>query len=140
MRDSRNRSWGITAIAGLLFLVAAYLAVVGLTMLLKPGVVSMAAGADLLGGLETAGPYMFLLMAAVATAIGLGLLRLQNWARRVAIVIAIIGIVLLVPSVSGAVINFRMGKLAWSGLGVIVRAAIVWYLYQEHVKQAFESK
>jgi cell division protein FtsW (lipid II flippase) len=140
MRDSRNRSWGITAIAGLLFLVAAYLAVVGLTMLLKPGVVSMAAGADLLGGLETAGPYMFLLMAAVATAIGLGLLRLQNWARRVAIVIAIIGIVLLVPSVSGAVINFRMGKLAWSGLGVIVRTAIVWYLHQEHVKQAFESK
>jgi hypothetical protein len=34
-------------------------------MLLRPGMISMSAGAPLLFGLELAGPYMFLLMAVV---------------------------------------------------------------------------
>ena len=109
-------------------------------MLASPGLVSMAAGADLLGGLEVAGPYMFLLMAVAGTAIGLGLLRRHNWVRRLAIVIAMIGIVLLVPTVSRAVVGFRIGKLAWGGLGIIVRVMIVWYLYQPPVKEVFEAK
>jgi hypothetical protein len=135
-----DRPAGVTAIAGLFLLAAIYLLLVGLVMLASPGLVSMAAGADLLGGLEVAGPYMFLLMAAAGTAIGLGLLRRHNWARRLTIVIAMIGIVLLVPTVSRAVVGFRIGKLAWGGLGMIVRVMIVWYLHQPHVKEVFEAK
>jgi cell division protein FtsW (lipid II flippase) len=135
-----DRPAGVTAIAGLFLLAAIYLLLVGLVMLASPGLVSMAAGADLLGGLEVAGPYMFLLMAAAGTAIGLGLLRRHNWARRLTIVIAMIGIVLLVPTVSRAVEGFRIGKLGWGGLGMIVRVMIVWYLHQPHVKEVFEAK
>ena len=106
-------------------------------MLASPGPVSMAAGAPLLGGLELAGPYMFLLVAAVAGAIGYGLLRLNNWARRLAIVAAFAGVVMLIPQVSGAVISLRAEPLIFGGAGVIVRVMILWYLFQEPVKESF---
>lgn len=97
----------------------------------------MAWGAPLLGGLELAGPYMFLLVAGVGGAIGWGLLRLNPWARRAAILVALLGVVELVPSVSMAVVEIRAGPLVWGGLGVMVRTMIVWYLYQEPVAETF---
>ena len=127
---------GITVIAILFFLVAAYLGSIGVVMLTMPGAVSMALGAPLLGGLELAGPYMFLLMAGVAALIGRGLLRLNNWARRVAIVVAFVGAVMLVPSVSAAAVDFRP-SLLWGGLGIVLRVMIVWYLYQAQVAEKF---
>lgn len=134
-----ERPEGVTAVAWLFFAVAAYLCALGLLMLLSPGTVSMALGAPLLGGLELAGPYMFLLISVIASLIGLGLLRLHNWARRAAILAAMAGVVELVPSVSSAVIGFQPAALAWGGLGVIVRVMAIWYLYQEPVKDAFEK-
>jgi len=131
------RPIGVSLIATLFLLTAAYLIVVAAVMLISPGTISMSAGADLLGGLEVAGPYMFLLIAVVGAAIGGGLLRLHNWARRLAILTALLGMVLLLPAVSSAVLDFRIAKLVWGGLGVMVRAMVVWYLYQQPVKEAF---
>ncbi len=127
---------GVAAIAILFFAAAADLGLVGLVMLVSPGTVSMSLGAPLLTGLELAGPYMFLLMAGVSALIGWGLLRLNNWARRAAITVAFIGVVMLVPSVSSAAIDLR-ASLIWGGLGIIVRVMILWYLYQEPVKERF---
>jgi len=132
-----ERPAGVTAVAIAFFLAAAYLLGVGLTMLVRPGLVSMAAGAGLLGGLELAGAYMFLLVAGVGLAVGFGLWRLHRWARWAAILLALIGVVLLIPSVSSAVVFFRLGKLAWGALGVMLRTMIVWYLWQEPVRDAF---
>ena len=137
---SRERPTIVTAIAALFLLSAVYLLIVGLTMLARPGFLSMAAGADLLSGLETAGPYMFLVVSAAGIAVGCGLLRLQNWARRIAALLALIGIVLLVPRVSSAVVAARGSALAWSGLGIIVRVVIVVSLYQAPVTEIFETK
>ena len=133
------RPIGVNLIAILVLLTAAYLIVVGAVMLLRPGTISMSSGADLLGGLEVAGPYMFLLIAMVATAIGVGLLRLHNWARRLAMLTAMLGMVLLLPSVSSAILDFRIANLFWGGLGVMIRAMIVWYLYQHPVKETFTN-
>jgi hypothetical protein len=127
---------GIIVIAILFFLAAAYLGLLGVVMRASPGAVSMALGSPLLGGLELAGPYMFLLMAAVGALIGWGLLRLNNWARRVAIVVGFVGVVMLIPSVSAAAVDFR-ASLIWGGLGIIVRVIIVWYLYQEPITEVF---
>lgn len=132
-----ERPAGVTAVAVAFFLAAAYLLVVGFTMLVSPGAVGMSAGEELLGGLELAGPYMFLLVAGVGLAVALGLWRLHRWARWAAILLALIGLVMLVPSVSSAVFDFRIAKLASSGLGVIVRTMVVWYLSQEHVGETF---
>lgn len=109
-------------------------------MLVSPGLVSMALGAPVLSGLEVAGPYMFLLSGAVAALIGLGLLRLNPWARRVAIVANFAGIVMLVPAASTAVFEFRVSRLVSTGLGVIARVVIVWYLWQTPVAESFISK
>ena len=132
-----ERPAGVTAVAIAFLLAAAYLLVIGLTMLARPGLISMAAGAELLSGLEIAGPYMFLLTAVVGMVIVIGLWLRQNWARWMAILVAMIGVVLLLPNVSSAILDFRFGNLAWGGLGVIVRAMAVWYLFQEQVRDAF---
>ena len=87
-------------------------------------------------GLELAGPYMFLLMAGVGALIGWGLLGLIDWARRAAIAVAFIGVVMLVPSVSAAAVDLRT-SLIWGGLGIIVRVMILWYLYQQPIKEGF---
>jgi len=127
-------------VAAAFLLAGVYLVIVALTMLTSPGLVSMTAGAELLGGLELAGPYMFLLVGGLGAVIALGLWRLHRWARWLAIVAAMIGVVLLLPDVSSAMLDFRIGKLAWAGFGTILRVMIVWYLFQEPVGEAFGAK
>lgn len=134
-----ERPAGVTAVAAAYFLSGAYLLVVGLIMLVRPGVVSMAAGAPLLGGLELAGPYMFLLAGGVCVIVALGLWWLHRWARWLAILIAIISVIMLLPSVSSAMLDFRIVRLAWGGLGTILRVLIVWYLLQEPVHNSFNA-
>lgn len=135
-----ERPAGVAWVAAAFFLAAGYLLAVGLTMLARPGLVSMGAGAELLGGLELAGPYMFLLVGALGAIVALGLWYLQNWARWLAILLAMIGVALLLPSVSSAMLDFRIAKLAWSGLATIIRVMIVWYLFQEPVRETFVEK
>jgi multidrug transporter EmrE-like cation transporter len=134
-----ERPAGVTAVAAAYFLSGAYLLVVGLIMLVRPGVVSMAAGEPLLGGLELAGPYMFLLAGGVCVTVALGLWWLHRWARWLAILIAIISVIMLLPSVSSAMLDFRIVRLAWGGLGTILRVLIVWYLFQEPIHNSFNA-
>jgi hypothetical protein len=129
---------GVTVIAFVFFLAAVYLGLIAAVMLASPGAASMVLGAPLLNGLELAGPYMFLLMAGVGALIGWGLWRLNNWARRAAIVVGLVGLVMLVPSVSAAAVDFRV-SLLWAGLGIIVRVMMVWYLYQTPVAERFSA-
>ena len=135
-----ERPVGVAVIAGVFLAAAGYLLLLGAVMLLRPGTVSMMLGSPLLGGLELAGPYMFLLFGALGAAIGWGLLRLHNWARRVAALVAVAGVALLVPSVSSAVVDFRVAPLIEGGLGVIVRVIIAWYLYQAPVAEVFRTE
>ena len=134
--NSHSVPTGITVIALVFFLAAAYLGVIGALMLAAPGTASMALGAPLLSGLELAGPYMFWLVAGIAALIASGLLRLNSWARRAALVAAFVGAFMLIPGVSAAAVDFRP-SLLWSGLGIVIRVAIVWYLFQEPTKEAF---
>ena len=134
-----DRPQGVTFIAILFFAVSAYLAALGGLMLFAPGTVSMRMGAPFLGGLELAGPFAFLLAAAVVVLTAWGLLWMNNWARRAAAVLALIGIVFLVPTLSSAVVSFNPAALFWGGLGVMVRVMIAWYLYQRPVIDVFEK-
>ena len=96
----------------------------------------MRLGAPVLQGLELAGPFMFLLVGALAALIGWGLWRLKNWARLFALAILVAGTGLMLPSVSAAVATLGWA-LVWSGLGVVARVMLVWYLWQEHVAENF---
>jgi hypothetical protein len=46
----------------------------------------------------------------------------------------------LLPRISGAVVDFRFARLAWGGLGIIVRAMIAFYLFQEPVAKDFRRE
>jgi hypothetical protein len=131
-----QRPIGVTAIASLFSLIAAYLGALGVTMLLAPGAVSMSLGAPLLHGLELAGPYMFLLTAAVAAAVAFGLFRMKNLARRAAIAICFAGMIMLLPKVSADAANFGP-HFFLAGSMVVIRMMIVWYLWQYWVAEKF---
>jgi hypothetical protein len=131
---------GVRAVAALFALCDIYLAIAGASMLIRPGTISMAAGAPLLLGLELAGPYMFLLAAFVGGAVAWGLILLNNVARRIAVLIAIVGVVMLVPPVSAATVMVQLKALAVGGLGIIVRVMVVWYLSRQEIAEEFKKR
>jgi hypothetical protein len=128
---------GLRAIAALFALCGLYLGVAGLLMLVSPGLIGMSVGAPLLFGLELAGPYMFLLMAAAGSGVALGLVKRNNIVRHAAILIAIAGVVMLVPPVSAAVVMVQGKALAFGGLGIIVRVIVAWYLSRAEIATEF---
>ncbi len=138
----RQRPEAVTAIAWLFGLSGIYLGAVGLVMLLAPKFISLETivhlGRPWLNGLELGGRYVFLLGGWLFLFIGLELRDLRNWARWAATLVCSYGIFLLIPIVSMAASNFR-ASLLWSGLGIIVRVVVVWYLWQEEVREAFEK-
>lgn len=139
---SEGRPAGVTLIASVFLLGGIYLAVIGLILLILPARLSLSTivdlGRPLLGGLELGGTYVFLIAGWLAIFIGLELLNLTNWARWIAIVICLFGVFLLVPIVSIAAARFQI-SLLWSGLGIMLRVAAVWYLWQEPVRNAFRA-
>jgi hypothetical protein len=130
---------GVRAIAVLFALCGIYLGIAGAIMLLSPGTISMSAGAPLLFGLELSGPYMFLLAAVAAAAIAWGLVKVNNIARHIAMLIAIAGVVMLVPSVSAATVMAEPKPLIRGGFGIIVRVVVAWYLSRGDVADQFKS-
>lgn len=96
------------------------------------GQMSMAVGAQLLGsGLEVMGPTPYFIYA-VALGVGAwGTWKARNWGRRLFILICGIGVVLLVPHISSAVVDERWVAMALDGLQILVRVAIASYLLRE---------
>jgi len=133
------RPTGVTTIAAIFLLCAAYLATLATIMLTAPGAISMTLGEPLIHDLVLAGPYMFLLMAAVAALIAWGLLRMNRFARHAAIAAAFAGFVMLIPAVSAAAVDLEW-PLVWSGLGIITRMVVVWYLWQSPVAEQFRKR
>jgi len=129
----------VRAIAALFALCGIYLAIAGALMLMSPGAIGMSSGAPLLFGLEVAGPYMFLLMAVVGGGVAWGLVELNNIARQAALLIAIAGIIMLVPSVSAATVSLQPKALALGGLGIILRVMVAWYLSRAEVADQFKA-
>lgn len=129
-----DRPAGIIAIATIFLAASAYLALLTLVRLTDPDLVPLSLAAPLLHGLEIAGPYMFLLGAVLAGLVGWGLLRHNNLARRAAVVIAILGIIFLLPKVSAETGDFSP-RFFFAALAVIVRVMIAWYLWQTSATQ-----
>jgi hypothetical protein len=79
-------------------------------------------------GLELAGPFMMLLVGAAWGFLGWGLFRVRNWARWTAMFVCVAGIAAAVPAVSSAP---DIPGMIWpSGVGIMLRAAVIWYLLQ----------
>src|SRR5579864_5907397 len=123
-------------VAAIFLLSSFYLFILGLVRFVSPDAISLSLGAPLLHGLQLAGPWMFLLAAVAGSIVGFGLLRLKNLARRAAIVIAIAGMVMLIPKVSAAATDLSP-QFFVSGSMIVVRMVIVWYLWQGWTAERF---
>lgn len=131
-----QRPAGVIAIATLFFLVSLYLAGAGVLLLSAPDWLPLTVGAPLLHGLELAGPFMFLLAAAVGAVVGFALVLLNHVGRVAAIVIALAGVVLLIPRVSAEATDFSLSFLV-AGSGITIRVVVAWYLWQRPVAEQF---
>src|SRR5579862_47957 len=115
------RPAGVTVISILFFAAALYLWTIGLVKLLAPNAITLMSGAQLMYGLELAGPYMALLVGSAWALVGWGLFRLHNWARWAAMLVMIIGVAWLVPKISMAELGLQF---AWYGFQIMGRAAV----------------
>jgi branched-subunit amino acid ABC-type transport system permease component len=114
---------------------------VGFVVLILAGGMPLSAGAFLLGGgLEQLGPVAFLLYAALLFLLAVALWRRWRWARRIAILVAVVGIFLAIQPLSSAVMDSRIFAIAREGVQIIVRVLIVFYLSQEPVKDWFAPR
>jgi len=123
----------------LFFAVSGYLAAIGIAKLLWPEAISLSLGSQFLHGLELWGPFMFLIAAAIGAAIGVGLLRLNNIARRTAAIVAIAGMILLIPKASAEASDFSW-RFALAAVSIMLRVMIVWYLWQSWTVEKFVRK
>jgi hypothetical protein len=130
-----DRPPGITIAAVLFFALAVYLLASALLVALH--VVAFTTAAWLLGGLETMGPVIYLVVALVAALIGWGLLRLHTWARHLASVAAGVVFVLSIPTISGAVAYSQVPVIAREGLKIIFCVVLFRYLNTGPVAAAF---
>jgi hypothetical protein len=123
-------------VAIVFFFSSAYLLILGLIKLINPEAIPLSLGAPLLHGLQIYGPYVFLLSGGFGLAVAYGLFRLKNVARRAAIVICVVGVVLLFPKVSADTAEFSPDFFI-AGSMIVIRIMIAWYLWQGWTAEKF---
>jgi len=137
-----QRPTGVTILAVLAFLGAGFLLLLALLSLVGGALFSTLASSRMgaLAGVGAVVVAIFLLIFAILdVAIGIGLLKLQNWARIVTIVfigLGFLGSVLSIFSpfhVHFFFVVFLIRRLVLAA----IYAWILWYLFQPNVKQAF---
>jgi hypothetical protein len=122
-----ERPGSVTVIAGLFFLVAGYLIVVGVIEFAAPGTLALTRAAGITYGRELDGPQTAISVGAGWALVGWGVYRLKNWARWCAISLMVIGVTGSVPAVSAAARDLGW-RFFFYGAQIMVRIVIAWYL------------
>jgi len=140
-----GRPTGVTIIAVLDFIAAAFCVLGGLGVMLGGGFVASmmgqqsGAGAGVLAAIGAAAGVFLLVCAAVAVLLGWGLLKLKEWARIVTIVLAAIGALFSLIGLVGVLGHFAMVAVVFVLVRLAINGLIIWYLVQPHVKAAFQG-
>ena len=92
------------------------------------------------GGLEILGPGIFALYALVNLVCAFGLWRMHKWALRISSLLLLYGLIQVTPAISAAVAESRIPAIISEGAQILVRAAALWYLWQEPTRDAFGQK
>ena len=136
-----ERPAGVTFLAILAFIGAVILALGGLAMCLGGPMVSRMAmypGMGMVAGIGTVIIGLIMLgVAAVYILMGVGLWKLQNWARILTIVLAGLGVLFYGVSILGALVHFQIFLMFWRAIFLALNVWIIVYLLQPNVKRAF---
>lgn len=137
-----QRPTGVTILAVLYFLGATCMGLAGLLFIVGGSAIAAAAksggpGAALFafGGAIVGG--FFLVMALVELALGIGFIKLQNWARIISIVLTGIGVLFGILSVMSVAMHMMVFQMGFQVVLLALQIWIVVYLFKPHVKQAF---
>lgn len=143
-----NKPAGVVVIAILYFLGAGLLLLAGIGFVVGGGAIatmmsqqSQAGGgfATLMGALGAGVGIFFLIWGAIEVLIGIGLLKLKNWARIVAIVFAAIGACFQVFGLLGSLAHFNPVSFIFTLIILGIQVLIIWYLLKPEVKAAFQG-
>ena len=136
-----ERPTGVTILAVLAFVGTGLLLLAALGVLLggamvanmaaRPGMGMMAGVAGVVLGVT------FLGIAILYAVVGVGFLKLQNWARILVIILCGLGVVFYALGILTALLHFHAVLLLWRAILLAVDLWIVIYLLKPHVKQAF---
>ena len=80
---------------------------------------------------------IFLVLAVLDLAIGIGFIKLQNWARILAIILIGIGVLFGLLSLVGLLAHPMISVLVFRLIFLTIEIWILVYLFKPHVKQAF---
>lgn len=144
-----GRPTGVTVIAVLYFIAASFCVLGGIgvilgggfiaTMMSQSGGQGAGAGAGLLAGLGAVLGIFLLIGAGLAILIAMGLLKLKNWARIIAIVFAGLGVLGGLFALIGILSHMAMFGLVWTVCRLAINAWIIYYLLQPPVAAAFTA-
>ena len=136
-----ERPTGVTVLAILAFVFAGGLVLAGLLLSAGGAMMSRMAVRPGLGVMAGVGSaiiaVIFLGFAALYLMIGLGFLKLQNWARVLAIVLAALGLIVNGFAILGPLVHFHPIFLLWRAAILGFDVWVLVYLFQPHVKRAF---
>jgi Predicted membrane protein (DUF2127) len=136
-----QRPTGVTILAVLAFVGAGLLVLFALAALMGGALLSNMSGYPRFGMVAGAMVAVFLIgFAALEAGIGIGLWKLQNWARVLTIVLTGLGLLASVARLVSPFAYLHFFFFAFLVRRLIVTAIQIWilvYLFKPHVKQAF---
>jgi hypothetical protein len=135
-----ERPTGVTILAVLGFAGAAFALMAGMMIFVGGAMVSRMANAPV-GMLAGVGGAIlatgFVIFTVFYIIISIGLLKLQNWARIILIVLLFLGLLSSALGLLFALSHFHVFLLFWRAIIAALQVWILWYLFQPNIKQAF---
>ena len=144
-----GRPVGVTILAILNFISAAFCVLGGIVMILGGGFIATmlsqqgqgsAGAAGILAGLGAAAGIFIIIMGGVSALVGFGLWKLKGWARIVSIVLFAMSAAAQLLGILGTLAHFNVIALIWSAFWLAVDAFVIWYLLKPEVKAAFQPR
>jgi hypothetical protein len=144
-----GRPVGVTILAILNFIGAAFCLLGGIGMILGGGFIATmlsqqgqgsAGAAGVLAGLGAAAGVFIIIIGGVSALVGFGLWKLKGWARIVSIVLFAISGAFQLLGILASLAHFNAFALIWGAFWVAVDAFVIWYLLKPEVKAAFQQQ
>ena len=144
-----GRPVGVTILAILNFIGAAFCLLGGIGMILGGGFIATmlsqqgrgsAGAAGILAGLGAAAGVFIIIVGGISALVGFGLWKLKGWARIVSIVLYGISAALQLLGLLGSLAHFNAFAVIWSVFWIAVDAFIIMYLLKPEVKAAFQPR
>jgi hypothetical protein len=144
-----TRPVGVTILAILNFIGAAFCLLGGIGMILGGGFIATmlsqqgqgsAGAAGVLAGLGAAAGIFIIIMGGVSALLGFGMWKLKGWARIVSIVLFAISGVMQLLALLGTLAHFNVFAFVWTVFWIAVDAFVIMYLLKPEVKAAFQQQ